>query len=139
MKIDTTFLRRCILTLNEALERLNKANAKSIEYDLYRSACIKEFEIILEQSGKLLRKSLKKFMHSSKSVDQLYFKDVYRHAAKYGIITDDECERWLIYRDNRNSTAHDYGLQFAESTLKLLPEFINDSNSVADSIDKLNS
>jgi len=139
MNIDTTFLKRCIRTLEKALTLLEKSDPESIDYDMYRSACIKEFEIILEQSGKLLRKSLKLYMHSSKAVDELYFKDVYRHATQKGIITDEACERWLIYRDNRNSTAHDYGVHFAENTLELLPDFISDALSLAESIDSMNN
>jgi hypothetical protein len=55
MKIDTTHYERCISTLQRAHGLLLTANPENIDYDMYRSACIKEFEIILEQSGKLLR------------------------------------------------------------------------------------
>ena len=33
----------------------------------------------------------------------------------------------MKYRDNRNTTAHDYGVGFAEETLTLLPSFISDA------------
>lgn len=36
----------------------------------------------------------------------------------------------MIYRDNRNSTAHDYGEQFAEETVHLLPVFLQDAKSI---------
>jgi hypothetical protein len=94
---------------------------------MYRSACIKEFEIILEQSGKLLRKVLHPYFYSAKEVDKLYFKDLFRHAVLHSLITAESCERWLEYRDNRNNTAHDYGVNFAEDTLVLLPAFISDA------------
>src|ERR1043166_10231573 len=109
MTIDTTYYDRCVSTLEKALGLLKKADPQEIDYEMYRSACIKEFEIILEQSGKLLRKTLKPYFHSSKAVDQLIFKDVFRHAVLHDIIDNESCERWLQYRDNRNSTAHDYG------------------------------
>ncbi len=54
--IDTQFLQRCIQALDRALQLLQNSPKDSIEYEMYRSACIKEFEIILEQSGKLLKK-----------------------------------------------------------------------------------
>lgn len=139
MPIDTTYLQRCINTLDKALKLLNQSKPESIDYDLYRSACIKEFEIILEQSGKLLRKALKPFFHSSKAVDQLIFKDVFRNAVLRNIITSEACERWLQYRDNRNSTAHNYGVDFAEQTLTILPQFIDDANDLASAIENLNS
>jgi hypothetical protein len=80
MKIETAYYDRCIDTLEKAYGLLLKADRELIDYDMYRSACIKEFEIILEQSGKLLRKALKPYFHSSKAVDKLYFNDVFRQA-----------------------------------------------------------
>ena len=127
MTIDTQFYLRCILTLEQAYKLLQQKPAESIEYEIYRSAAVKEFEIILEQSGKLLKKVLKPFFHSNKAVDQLTFKDLFRHAANRGLLTTEEVERWLSYRDNRNNTAHDYGVDFANKTLLLLPQFIVDA------------
>ena len=72
-------------------------------------------------------------------MDMLVFKDVFRHAALHGIIDMELCERWLIYRDNRNSTAHDYGIGFAEETLKLLPQFILDSKRIIVAIKNQNN
>ena len=51
MKIDTEYYQRCISTLEKAHGLLLAANQELIDYDMYRSACVKEFEIILEQSG----------------------------------------------------------------------------------------
>lgn len=139
MIIDTAYLERCINTLDKAQTLLKQADPENIDYDMYRSACIKEFEIILEQSGKLLRKALKPYFHSSKAADQLIFKDIFRHAVLHNIITDAACERWLQYWDNRNSTAHDYGIHFAEETIILLPQFIADATALAAAIQKLNN
>ena len=55
--IDTQFLERCIKALETAFEQLNKTEESAIEYDIYRSAVIKEFEIILEQSEALKEKT----------------------------------------------------------------------------------
>ena len=135
VSIDTTFLRRCIATLKLALEHLQRAEEDAIIYDLHRAACVKEFELVLEQSGKLLRKRLAPYFASNRQADRLVFKDLFRHAAKHGLIDSDAVERWLRYRDNRNQTAHDYGSGFAEATLKLLPDFIADASALADMIE----
>lgn len=134
MIIDTTYYERCISTLQKAFVMLNNEKPESIEYEMYRSACIKEFEIILEQSGKLLRKVLNPYFHTSKEVDRLNFKEVFRHAVLRSLINDETGERWLEYRDNRNNTAHDYGVNFAEETLVLLPQFIADALEMAEII-----
>ena len=134
-KIDTAFYVKCIFALERAFEMLNASQAESIDFELYRSATIKEFEIILEQSGKLLKKRLRPFFHSNKAADELYFKDIFRHAALHGLITTEESESWLQYRDNRNSTSHDYGEKLANTTLLLIPEFIVDAKRLAEVID----
>ncbi len=138
MRIETEYYQRCIKTLEKAHALLLKANPDDIEYDMYRSACVKEFELILEQSGKLLRKVLKPYYHSPKAVDQLYFKDVFRQAVLRNIMDADLCERFFEYRDNRNNTAHDYGENFADETLVLLPTFISDAGILAQIIEKQN-
>lgn len=135
--IDTSFVIRCIDTLEKAQSLLMQHKQDSLEYEMYRSACVKEFEIILEQSGKLLKKTLNPFLHSSKAVDQLTFKDIFRQSALHQIINIDESQRWMECRDNRNSTAHDYGAGFAESTLQLLPQFIIDARSLINNMNTI--
>jgi nucleotidyltransferase substrate binding protein (TIGR01987 family) len=131
MPLDVTYFLRCINTLERAYNLLEGAEPDSIDYDMYRSACIKEFEIILEQGGKLLRKVLKPYFHSDKAADKLYFKDIFRQAVLRDLLSVDACERWLIYRDSRNNTAHDYGVNFAEEILTTLPQFIIDAKDLA--------
>ena len=139
MTIDTTFLRRCIASLERAVEELDRlGDSEDVLCDIYRAACVKEFELVLEQSGKLLRKRLAAYFASNRQVDRLNFKDLFRHAAKHCLIECDAVERWLGYRDNRNDTAHDYGEDFAEATLVLLPAFAEDAKSLADMIDGAN-
>ena len=135
MNIDTTFLRRCINALELAFGEIGKLQeSDEVFYDIYRAACVKQFELVLEQSGKLIRKKLAVYFASNRQADRLIFKDLFRHAAKHGLIEPETAERWLNYRDNRNNTAHDYGKDFAETTLKLLPEFITDAKALADTL-----
>ena len=133
--VNVAFLRRCLSTLEHALAELGRSDPDDVLYDIFRAACVKEFEIVLEQSGKLLRKRLAPFFASNRQADQLAFKDIFRHAAKHGLIEPAACERWMEYRDNRNETAHDYGEAFAEATLTLLPDFISDASHLADVIE----
>jgi nucleotidyltransferase substrate binding protein (TIGR01987 family) len=134
-KIDTTYLKRCNAALEKAYNKLKTYSVENIEYDIYRSAVIKEFEIILEQAGNLLKKVLKPYFHTNKSVDRLVFKDIFRQAGIRGLITIDEVERWLQYRDNRNSTSHDYGESLADETLVLIEQFIADTKRLSEVIE----
>ena len=131
MPINTDFLVRCIHTLESAFEQLQQRGPADDFYDILRAASVKEFELVLEQSGSLLKKRLRPYFASNRQADKLTFKDAFRHAAKHDLLSVDACERWLAYRDNRNDTAHDYGEQFAETTIKLLPDFIADARELA--------
>ena len=89
---------------------------------MYRNSLVKSFEMTLEQDGKLLRKKLTPFFAGKKAVDSLNFKDLFRYALKFSLMTENEVNRWFKYRDNRNNTAHDYGVGFAEDTLLLIDD-----------------
>ena len=135
MAIETDYLERCLGALERAFTALRELEAAEdpdrVLYEVYRAACVKEFELVLEQSGKLLKKRSRPWFASNRQADRLIFKDAFRHANKHGLIGADACERWLTYRDNRNDTAHDYGEGFAEATLKLLPNFLSDAQALA--------
>ena len=134
MTINTDFLDRCIETLEAAVGQLQQHERGDILSDVLRAACVKEFELILEQSGQLLRKRLRPWFASNRQADHLTFKNVFRHAAKHGLMSTESCERWLEYCDHRNDTVHLYGEAFAEATLDLLPAFIADARELAAAI-----
>ena len=131
MPLQTEHLIKCLTTLEAALLHLEKAPAGSVDYDIYRNAVIKGFELSLETSGQLLRKALKSFFTNPASVDDLTYKEVLRHAAKHRLLTTEAVARWFAYRDNRNLTAHDYGAALADGALRVLPEFIRDAFALA--------
>jgi hypothetical protein len=64
-------------------------------------------------------------------VDALVFNDVLRHAGRHGLLDVTGVARWLAYRANRNTTAHDCGEGFANETLKLLPAYLQDLRALA--------
>ncbi len=127
MKLNFDHLQRCSLTLERSLQSLAKAETGSVDYEVFRNAVIKSFELTLETAGKLLRKVLKLYVGSPKTVDALVFKDLLRHAALHGLLSAADLERWLAYRDSRNDTAHNYGEQFADTTLALINDFQRDA------------
>jgi nucleotidyltransferase substrate binding protein (TIGR01987 family) len=134
MTINSEFLSRCIETLEQSYEMFRKSKKGSIDYEIYRNALVKGFEMTLEQSGKLLKKKITPYFASKRAVDALTFKELFRFANKHGLLNDDEILRWYAYRDNRNDTAHDYGLQFAETTVSMINDFIKDAKRIRDII-----
>lgn len=132
MPLNLDHLLRTAATLEQALLALGRTPAgDEVMHDLYRNAAIKSFELSLEMAGKLLRKAIKAYGGSPRAVDALVFNDVLRHAGKHGLLDQQGVERWLAYRANRNTTAHDYGEGFANETLKLLPGYLVDVRALA--------
>jgi nucleotidyltransferase substrate binding protein (TIGR01987 family) len=132
--INTDFLTKCINSLNRAYSLLCDANKESVDYDVYRSAVIKEFELSLEQSGKLLKYLLKSYFAKSSEVNKLTFKEIFKFGAKFGLIAENEVERWCEYRDNRNETTHEYGASLANKAILFMPNFIKDVESLLEVI-----
>ena len=135
MIIDTGQLARCVKTLDLSLTRLMQTDEQAPDYEIFRNAVIKGYELSLETAGKLLRRAIKEYTGAPRDVDDLPYKELIRRGLKYGLIADSAAvERWFDYRDNRNNTAHDYGVGFAQATLKLLPLFLTDVRALEKTI-----
>jgi len=138
MSLNVDHLRRTADTLEQAILKIAEIQpGEDVLYDLYRNAAIKSFELSLETTGKLLRKALKLYGGSPRAVDKMVFNDVLRHAGKHGLLDMPGVERWLAYRANRNTTAHDYGAGFADETLKILPAYLDDVRALATPLQEL--
>ncbi len=132
MPLNVDHLLRTAATLEQALLAIGRTPAEdAVMFDLFRNAAIKSFELSLETAGKLLRKALKAFGGNPRSVDGLVFNEVLRLAGRHGLLDQPAVERWLGYRANRHTTAHDYGEGFANITLKLLPAYLDDVRALA--------
>ena len=134
-EISTEYLQKCIATLEKSYEMLIQTQEGTIDYELYRNSLVKGFEMTLEQSGKLLKKKIAPYFATKKALYMLTFKEIFSQAHKFSLITEDEVERWMKYRDNRNNTAHDYGQVFAEETLALVKDFLADVKELQKVID----
>lgn len=137
MSLNVDHLLKTLLTLEHALNALPEQRDDKMLYDLYRNSAIKSFELSLETSGKLLRKALKAFSGNPREVDRLVFNDLLRQAGKHALLDLQGVERWLTYRKNRNGTAHDYDEAFADETLKLLPNYLQDARALAQEIQQV--
>ena len=130
MILNTDHLKRCISTLESSLAFYRQAEADSIDQEVFRNAIVKGYELTQETAFKLIKRALKDFGHGGKKLDATPVKELLRLAATHSLMTVAEVERWFAYRDNRNSTAHDYGEGFAKETLVLLPGFVEDAKTL---------
>ena len=134
--LDVTGLERCLRTLRRAHERLVVTGPDLEDHDVFRAACVKEFELILEIVVKLLRRVLAEYVTATRELANMPFKHILRLAAQHGLLSLDEVDRWLVHCDNRNTSAHEYGMQFAEKIISHLPVFISDTEAVLTTLRK---
>lgn len=140
MNSDTTLLRRCLGALDRALDEPGKRGKKdAFLSDTYRAACLKEFELTPEQSRKPLCKRLVALSAAHGQAKRLAFKGFLRHAASLRFREPAALERCSAYRDNCNDNAHDFGENFTEATLKLIPAFLADTKALAEPIERTDS
>lgn len=109
MTLDSRHMSDRLVTLAVALGVLQTTAPTDPLYEVYRLAVIKSLELTIELNAKLLRKALRTYSGTPRSVDTMTFNETFRAAGQVGIIDTDAVARWLRYRANRNSTAHDYG------------------------------
>ena len=130
-RINTDNLTLTIETLEAALEGLREQEPGTPMYNVFRGACMNEFQVLLELTASLLRRRLSPYFATARQVNDLTFGQVFRAAARLHIISLGECARWLGYRDHRNVIAHRYGREFAEQALTVLPPLIEDARRIA--------
>lgn len=106
------------------------AALKQVSNDLERDGAIQRFEYCLELSWKTLRRVL-----YTKGLDVQYPKDIFREAAKTGIVKDPE--PWLQFVDARNKTAHLYKEEVAEALFAHMPSFQKELRHLIDHLKKL--
>ena len=137
MGTDTTFLRSCLVRLEGYRQLLDRDREDETARRLGREMCIERFEVALEQSGKLLRKALRPWFASNRAADRLTFRDVFRHAAKHGLIDVEAAERWLGYRDSLNGAGEPDGADpTVAAAVERLPAFVADARALASVIEK---
>jgi len=134
--LNVDHLRRCMKTLDSSLALYHRAEPGSIDQEVFRNAIIKSYELAQETAFKVLKKALKAYGHGGRKLEASPVKDILRLAAVHDLMSVDEVERWFRYRDNRNSTAHDYGERFAQETLALIPDCLRDISHLADVLER---
>ncbi len=134
MTINTDHLEHTLRALETALMLYERAAVEQsgIEQEIFRMAIIKGLELAQEISIRLIRRRLRDFGYTARRPEATPVKEFLRLAAQHSLLSLAEVERWFAYRDNRNSTAHDYGEAFVQQTLHLLSDFIRDAHNLTE-------
>lgn len=119
---------RSIAELRRFLEELERHEPGEFFYAPSRTECVKEFELALEESARLLRRQLRPHLTSTEEANGLVSEELIRYSARIGLIPLDASERWVECHRPRNGMAHLYGDELAEPTLH---RFLEDGEEFA--------
>lgn len=112
-----------ILTpFRKALASLEEVIAQP-KNDFIRDATIQRFEYTYELAWKMIKRHLDWAGFSDTAA--LSRKDLFREAAKIGLIPDPE--RWFDYNRARNESSHAYNQEIAEDVYKIARDFLPDA------------
>lgn len=101
--LSLSALEKAITSLNEIVKRY-----KNEEHDTaVRDSVIKRFEYTYSLSLKMINRYFVSVLPDTKNVDEMGFNDIIRTAYKMGLLLND-LEKWVEYRTERNTTAHEY-------------------------------
>lgn len=124
MILDLSALEKAIASLRRAVVR----SAQAPEDTEIRDAVIQRFEYTYELCWKMLKRRIELDSPNPAAVDAMSFKDLLRDGAERGLIED--VEKWMIYRDQRNITAHTYDEQKAASVHRTAIGFVDDAEDL---------
>lgn len=107
----------------KAMLSLDAALAMSPVEDIIRDGTIQRFEYTYELAWKMIRRHFE--WRCDTGMESMARKDIYREAARYGLIKDPVA--WFNYNEARNATSHDYARSKADQTYELIKEFAKDA------------
>jgi nucleotidyltransferase substrate binding protein (TIGR01987 family) len=122
--LDLSALEKAVASLRRAVVR----SAQTPEDTEIRDAVIQRFEYTYELCWKMLKRRIELDSPNPAAVDAMSFKDLLRDGAERGLI--ENVEKWMIYRDRRNITAHTYDEQKAASVHRAAVEFLTDAEGL---------
>ncbi len=138
MTLDLTSLRRAVSSLKTALAVIEaQKDASEDLYKTLRSGVIKNFEFTYELSWKFIQRWIRENQSPAEVEDLRTRKDLFRRAAKYGLIQNPL--RWFEYADARNETSHTYKEETAIQVLKQAQKFLPDVGYLLEQLEQRNA
>jgi nucleotidyltransferase substrate binding protein (TIGR01987 family) len=132
MILDLSALDKALVSLKRAVVR---SSPVPDDTEL-RDAVIQRFEYTYELCWKMLKRRIELDSPNPAAIDALPFRDLLREGAERGLIAD--VEKWMIYRDQRNITAHTYDERKALSVHRTAVAFVSDAVDLLEILKKRN-
>lgn len=136
MSLQLDSLTKSIDILERAVKTASRVdNSDEDLQKTVRAGVIHSFEVTYEQSSKMINRWLKENI-SEASAEGINQRSLFRLGAKSQLISDSE--RWMEYREARNSTSHTYNEDAAENVFREAAEFIHDAKYLLSVLEERN-
>lgn len=140
MKLDLHPLSRAISSLSGLLDKVLDTDWMSKQDDVVRfglqAGVIKNFEITYELCWKYMQRWIQNNFESAEAEFPRTRKELFRSAAKYGLIGNSDA--WFEYGDARNMTSHVYDEDKATEVYELTFRFVEDARRFLSILEHLN-
>ncbi len=128
-ELNLSVLKNSFNTLLECYDDfLNEQEGRIKNY--IKDSCIKRFEYTYEMAKKIMNKYLKK--EYDKTEKELSINNIFREMYGLGFIKN--FENWVLYRERRNTTSHEYNQD--EADIDIIPDFIDDVQFLINQLEK---
>lgn len=124
-ELKLTSLENSLARLKERIEFYDTVKEKSDVglIHIARDALIQSFEYTYELSFKTLKRFLKIYTQSNEEIDSMTYSQVIRLALSKNIIEGTSFQKWVEFREARNSTSHAYDEEISVKVSNIVPIF----------------
>mgnify|MGYP006284598451 CR=1 FL=1 len=140
MPIELTSLRKAVEALERSLLTARESpgldNLEPSVREAVKAGVIKHFEVAYEQSWKFMQRWLRENAAPNEAEYPRTRKDLFRMAARYGLISDPE--PWFVFADARNISTHTYDEYRADEVYLVAGSFLPHVSELLDNLKKIN-
>jgi len=131
-ELNLTILQNSYNTLVECYNDFSSQKDEKLKTYI-KDSCIKRFEYTYKSAKKIMNKYLKK--EYNKSEKDLTINNIFREMYSLGFIQS--FENWVLYREKRNTTSHEYNQEESLNIIEIIPDFIKDTKFFIEKLDKI--
>ena len=140
MALELNSLRKAVKSLERSLGVANSPEITEafdeVLKETVRAGVIQNFEVAYEQCWKFIQRWIRENRTPEDADHPRTRKELFRMAARYGLIGDPLS--WFAYGDARNLTSHAYDEVKAESVYETAVQFIDDAKYLIEQLEAKN-
>lgn len=122
--LDIEALRRAEKSLKKSYDIYLNGNDDIEMCNIYADSCVKRFEYTFETLWKTMKKYFK--LQYSKKEEELTMNNIFRFMESYGFA--ESWLKWKEYYRQRNNTSHEYNIEKSREIIKIIPDFLKDTD-----------